>query len=51
MLIAAHRSRSDGLTGSAGRIIRGEAERRGRDSLRGFLDTTKQRLESAYRSG
>ena len=49
LLVSANRSRSDGLSGFTGHIVRHTGEKRGRDSLRGFLATAKQRVEAAHR--
>jgi len=46
LMVAVNRSRSDGLTGFTGLLVRGKAERRGRKSLQGFLGVAKQRVES-----
>ncbi len=48
-LLSLNRSRSDGLTGFTGHIVRHTGEKRGRDSLQGFLATAKQRVEAAHR--
>jgi len=49
LLVSANRSRSDGLSGLTGRFVRHTGEKRGRDSLQGFLATAKQRVEAAHR--
>lgn len=49
-LISVNRSRSDGLTGFFGSILKGQAVKRARDGLAGVLANGKKNLESGYQN-